>query len=105
LRDRVRSVGRLSGGRLWTERDPGMNNSSVRLQNVTDWYILHYYARPQAAGYMVQSEVACRFCTCRPSIQATSTRANSATVFHGSPADVRTGSPSEAALATLFSCT
>ena len=34
LRDRVRGVGGLSGGsRLWAERDSGMNNSSVRLQN------------------------------------------------------------------------
>src|SRR5262245_17019984 len=33
-----------------------MNNSSVHLQNVADWYIRHCCARLQAAGHIVQAE-------------------------------------------------
>ena len=39
---------------------------------------------------------------CRPSIQATWGRANSGTSFHGTPADVRSGPPSEATFVSLF---
>src|SRR5262249_23800411 len=39
---------------------------------------------------------------CRPSIQATSGRANSGTSLHGTPADVSSGPPSEASLFYLY---
>jgi hypothetical protein len=39
---------------------------------------------------------------CRPSIQATSARANSGTSLHGTPADVNSGPPSEATLVSLY---
>ena len=39
---------------------------------------------------------------CRPSIQATSGRANPGTSLHGTPADVSSGPPSEATLAPFF---
>src|SRR5262245_11467560 len=38
----------------------------------------------------------------RPSIQVTSRRANSGTSFHGTPADVSSGPPSEASSVSLF---
>jgi hypothetical protein len=39
---------------------------------------------------------------CRPSIQATSARANSGTSLHGTPADVNSGPPSETTAVSLF---